>query len=256
MRFEILDVEHGFCAYAIGHDRSQGALLFDCGSSSENRPSEVLPQQGISSIHGLFVTNYDEDHISDIVEVRSSFPIGKLWRNPLTADQIRSLKTPPISPSMKELLDMVECYRGGVATPDRTPSGTSASVFYNSLNDFQDTNNLSLLTFLGIGHMTFAVAGDLAKPGWTKLLKNPEVQSELGRVDVFVASHHGREDGYCPEVFEYCAPKLIAVSDGPIEHSTQEMVNVYARHASGTWWNGSQRKVITTRRDGNLRWDL
>ena len=63
MRFEILNVEHGFCAYAIGSDG--GVLLFDCGHGSVNRPSTYLPDRGITNIHRFFVTNYDEDHISD-----------------------------------------------------------------------------------------------------------------------------------------------------------------------------------------------
>ena len=41
MRFEILNVEHGFCAYAVGSDA--GVLLFDCGHGSANRPSTYLP---------------------------------------------------------------------------------------------------------------------------------------------------------------------------------------------------------------------
>ena len=47
MTFEILNVEHGFCAYAVGSDG--GVLLFDCGHSEMNRPSVYLPARGIIS---------------------------------------------------------------------------------------------------------------------------------------------------------------------------------------------------------------
>ena len=40
MRFEILNVEHGFCAYAVGSDG--GVLLFDCGHGSA-KPALYLP---------------------------------------------------------------------------------------------------------------------------------------------------------------------------------------------------------------------
>lgn len=67
MRFEILSVEHGACAYAVGSDG--GVLLFDCGHSESCRPSRYLPECGITNISRFFVTNYDEDHISDLLAV-------------------------------------------------------------------------------------------------------------------------------------------------------------------------------------------
>ena len=106
MRFEVLNVEHGFCAYAIGSDG--GVLLFDCGHGTSNRPSIFLPARGITSIRRFFVTNYDEDHISDLLAVRRRLHIEVLTRNSsMTSGQIRSLKTPPISPAMNELLGMI-----------------------------------------------------------------------------------------------------------------------------------------------------
>ena len=52
MTFEILNVEHGFCAYVVGSDG--GVLLFDCGHSEMNRPSVYLPARGIMSIRRFF----------------------------------------------------------------------------------------------------------------------------------------------------------------------------------------------------------
>ena len=112
MKFEILNVEHGFCAYAVGSDG--GVLLIDCGHGQVNRPSTYLPARGITNIQRFFVTNYDEDHISDLLAVRRNLHIEVLTRNPsLNSAQIRSLKTAPISPAMNELLGMVDTYTGG-----------------------------------------------------------------------------------------------------------------------------------------------
>ena len=100
MRFEILDVEHGFCAYAI--DSDGGVLLFDCGHGSANRPSTYLLDRGITNVRRFFVTNYDEDHISDLLAVRRNLHIEVLTRNAsMTSNNIRSLKTPPISPAIE-----------------------------------------------------------------------------------------------------------------------------------------------------------
>lgn len=259
MRFEILNVEHGFCAYAVGSDG--GVLLFDCGHGTVNRPSTYLPARGISSIRRFFVTNYDEDHISDLLAVRRNLNIEVLTRNPsMTSAQIRSLKSPPISPAMNELLGMVDSFTGGVSPHQLESTCLQVWIFHNDYPTFTDTNNLSLLTFLDVGGVSFVLGGDLERAGWLSLLQNPQVQGLLKRVNVFIASHHGREGGYCPGVFDYCKPRLIVMSDGPIQHDTQLMANTYAQHASGelfsTRLGQETRKVVTTRKDGSIFWQI
>lgn len=259
MRFEILNVEHGFCAYAVGGDG--GVLLFDCGHSATQRPSSYLPGRNISAIQRFFVTNYDEDHISDLLAVRRNLHIEVLTRNSsVTSSQLRSLKTPPISPAMVELLGMIDSYNGPVSPLQLEPEGIQAWIFHNNYPDFADTNNLSLLTFIDVGGVSFVMGGDLERPGWLALLRNPHIRGLLGRVQVFVASHHGRESGYCSEVFDHCTPRLVVMSDGAIQHDTQRMASVYAQHATGEWFNGASgrefRRVLSTRSDGNLFWDL
>jgi len=258
MRFEILNVEHGFCAYATGADG--GTILVDCGHGAANRPSLLLPSRGIASVRRLVVTNFDEDHISDLVNLRRQVDIEVLTRNPtLTSAQLRTLKAPPISPAMSELLGMMDSYSGPVAPAQLEPLGIRMWNFHNEYPRFSDTNNLSLLTFIDVGGVSFVLGGDLERAGWLELLKNPHVQGLLGRVRVFVASHHGRESGYCKEVFNYCNPNLIVVSDGSIQYDTQKMAAVYAKHATGEMFScpsGNEiRKVVSTRCDGNIFWN-
>ncbi len=258
MKFEILDVEHGFAAYAIAGDGS--VLLFDCGHSPTCRPSDYLWAQGIRVIRRLFVTNYDEDHIADLPMLRQKFEIEILTRNStVNSTQLRNLKEPPISSAMKTLIQMVDSYKGKVSTAKLEPPGIQVQTFYNDYPLFTDTNNLSLLTFLDIGNVSFALPGDVERPGWLELLKNPDVCELLKRVNIFVASHHGRENGYCKEVFDYCSPSLVVMSDGPVQYDTQKMANTYGEHAKGAWFNHQQRgkqwrKVVTTRKDGNIWW--
>lgn len=259
MRFEILNVEHGFCAYAQGNDGR--VLLFDCGHADAMRPSVYLPGRGIHTIQRFFVTNYDEDHISDLLAVRRRLDIRVLTRNAsMTSSQVRSLKAPPISPAMIELLGMIDTFTAEVSAEDLEPAGLRVWLYQNSYPTFTDTNNLSLLVFLDVGGVSFVLPGDLERAGWLELLKIPHVQGLLKRVRVFVASHHGREGGYCREVFDYCHPSLVVMSDGSIQHDTQRMAAVYAEHASGEIFNSGGvpelRKVVTTRKDGNILWDM
>jgi beta-lactamase superfamily II metal-dependent hydrolase len=126
--------------------------------------------------------------------------------------------------------------------------------YSNRFGEFDDTNNLSLVTFLDVSGTRFALTGDIEEAGWLKLIQNAEVQRELQGTHVFFASHHGREGGYCRQVFDFCRPHVVVISDGAKQHATQETTSVYAQHASGISFGGATRSVLTTRSDGTFSW--
>lgn len=257
MQFVVLNVGHGFCGYAEAENG--GLVVFDCGASSTVRASTSLPQRaqrwGKPPIERLFITNYDEDHISDLPSLRSTFDIQVLHRNTsIDAQQLRTLKRQggPISVAMESCLEMLGNFTGG--PPESPPAlpGLSWDVFWNDYGTFTDTNNISVVTFIRVGDMTVLVPGDVERAGWEKLLERPTFQAALRGVTVFVASHHGRENGYCRQVFDYCSPRVVVFSDSPVRYATQEMANTYGQHASGMQFAGQTRYVVSTRNDGTL----
>jgi len=257
MRFTIHDVGHGFCAH-LKHDNGN-VMLWDCGHKAEpdHRPSEFLPASGVRTVHRMFITNYDEDHISDLPNLRRAVHINILRRNrSITPAQLRRLKqeSGPISPAMESLLSMHEGYTSDVTDPPSFPNVHFETFCCTYPTDFQDTNNLSYVTFLETPVSNFVIPGDIEKPGWQKLLQNPTFCHQLRRVSVFIASHHGRTSGYCREVFDYCSPSVVIFSDGPKQFATQEETETYAAHASGVNFNGRRRRVLTTRRDRSISW--
>lgn len=260
MRFQILDVGHGFCALLIADN--QNTMMIDCGHKSmpEFRPSTYLWQLGQTSIERLFISNYDEDHISDLPAISRLFSIRILHRNrSITTSQLRELKlqTGHLSSAMTTLLTMNDAYVYSEPVPPPEFPGVEYINFHNNYQlDFDDTNNISLVTFLNCNGTQFVLPGDLGYEGWERLLQNESFKNALRNVEFFVASHHGRKDGYCEAVFEYCNPRAVIISDGPVSYSTQEMANTYGRHARGIQFNGEIRKVLSTRRDGTLTWDL
>jgi len=257
MKVTIHDVGHGLCVSLI-HDNGN-VMLWDCGHSESFHPAEFLVNAGIRCIDYLLITNYDEDHISDLPNIRKCLPVSLLVRNKsISAEQLRALKlrTSPISHAMKCMLHMMASYNSSPSVLPEFP-GVKYRVFYNSYGvDFNDTNNISLVTFLKFGESSLIIPGDLEVPGWEKLLQTSDFREELQHVDCFLASHHGRENGYCAEVFDYCSPKVVIFSDSNIKYATQEMAEIYSRHASGIMFNGEQRYVLTTRKDGSLCWNI
>ena len=93
MEITIFNVEHGFCAYTIADNGN--VMLVDCGHNSSTgfRPSDYLSAKGCSGIEWFVVSNYDEDHLSDLPQLRRYLPIRSLWRNnSISIDELRGLK--------------------------------------------------------------------------------------------------------------------------------------------------------------------
>jgi beta-lactamase superfamily II metal-dependent hydrolase len=156
---------------------------------------------------------------------------------------------------MESMLDMIATYTGGPLTPPPEFPGASFRLFHNSYgSDFQDTNNMSVVTFLECGSTKFIIPGDLEKKGWLALLAQKEFVNQLVRVNVFIASHDGRDNGYCKEVFDHCSPHVVIFSDSEVEYETQDMSKTYAAHATGIAFNGEKRFVLSTRNDRSLTW--
>jgi beta-lactamase superfamily II metal-dependent hydrolase len=252
MKIQIFDVSHGFCAYLVADNGN--VMLFDCGHNDQTgfRPSHYLKRNGCFGIEKLFITNFDEDHISDLPNIIGSLPISLFYRNrSISADVLRSIKLQngPISSAMEVCLNLHSDYIHSIASPPEFPN-IAYTTYHNNYPVFTDTNNLSVVTFISYDNFSVLFPGDLEKQGWLALLKNDAFKRDLGKVNIFVASHHGREGGYCEEVFNYCKPELVIISDKEIIHETQKQL--YQKHAIGIPWDNGQtrRYVLTTRSDG------
>lgn len=254
MRLQIFDVSHGFCAYLIADNGN--VMLFDCGHNEETgfRASSYLPANGCTGIENFILQNFDQDHISDLPLLTRRIPITRFIRNrSISVNQLRSLKeeTGDVTDAMEAALDMHEHYVHPIQNPPQFPN-IEFKTFNNNYPDFTDTNNLSMVSFIYYDGMGIIFPGDLEKAGWEKLLKDPSFREHLGRTNIFIASHHGREGGYCEDVFNYCSPDIVIISDKEIVHETQKQL--YGKHASGVPWNGGpeRRYVLTTRSDGMI----
>src|SRR4030042_2928941 len=254
MELKIFDVSLSFCAYLIADNGN--VIVFDCGHNEQTgfRPSIYLPRAGCRAIEHLIIHNFDEDHVSDLDNLLCVLPVRVFFRNrSLPPDSLKFMKrvAGPLTPAMSAAIGLHSEYVHEVAAPPEFP-GIEFRCFCNDYPIFQDTNNLSIVSFVHYDGMGIIFPGNLERAGWRELLKNPDFRAPLNRVNIFVASHHGRESGYCEEVFNYCWPEIIIISDKEIVHETQKQQN--AKHASGIPWNGGSEKryVLTTRSDGMI----
>ena len=263
---EIFNVAHGQCSL-ISSD-SGAHMLIDCGHNGGTgwRPSEMLARRGVRWLDELVITNCDEDHASDLPRLLETVDVGCLTRNPtVSGNELYRLKASGgMGAGIASLVDMTMHFNqpaGSLAAFD----GMTCRIFWNSYPyDFEDENNLSLVLVmrwpgrLGIPGFSILYGGDMEREGWLRLLDRSDFRREMHDINVFVASHHGRYNGYCPELFEWTGlqPDIFVVSDCGIQHATQETIALYRHRARGIEHNGTLRRVITTRRDGWIRFHI
>ena len=257
MKIEIFDVEHGGCALVTADTGAR--ILIDAGHNAMSgwRPSTHLRNLGVSNLENLIITNYDEDHASDLANVLKIVSINILSSNPtVSGGDLRNLKRKGgIGSGIASLSDLKIRHDSPIEGPGPDLGSLSVRYFWNRYpTDFDDENNLSLIAILKAHGLTICFPGDMEIAGWRNLLKQPEFVRAIGDVNVFVASHHGRQNGCCDELFSQTSlrPAIVIISDSGIEHATQETVGWYRGRVTGIDLYGERRHVLTTRRDGRV----
>ena len=266
---QIFDVDHGQCALlTIPGPAGTKRVMIDCGHAVNFNgtgkpwyPGQHLQSMGIKWIDLLITTNYDEDHMSGFPDlVARKIGIGCILGNPtVTPETIVYLKTEDgMGNGIKELAQTLAIRRNmqWVQTPPAIP-GLDLQYFWNPYPFFDDENNLSLVALLTIQGIKFLFSGDMEKKGFLHMLRTcPPFGNAISGVHVLVASHHGRQNGICEEMFDGygCYPSIVVISDDYKQHNTQETTGYYSRKARGINWfrNEGARYVLTTRSDKEI----
>lgn len=271
LRLRIWDVEHGACAM-LHHEENGVAgrlAMIDSGNSAVWSPSSFIRYSlNRTTLNYLFITNADQDHISDLQGLWDYGISVPVWhRNPtLSAQAFQQMKerSGPLTNDAWRYLSNISTFNVPVSEPFNNHMGGITSVeFWNSYPQFTNTNDLSLVVFIKFAGFKILFPGDLEKAGWLALLQSPRFRAELVNTDILVASHHGRENGYCAELFDYCRPQAVVMSDKSIVHDTQLMAQTYHNKIVSykpqgvlVATTGKRRHVLTTRRDGYIHFDV
>lgn len=261
MKIEIHDVDHGACVVVTSPTGQR--LMIDCGLNRDKPWFPSIQYLG-ERIDTLMLMNLDEDHVEDFVSIWDRCQIGGIVSNPtVTATALRSMKAEGgMRSGVAHAASILQHFRSGfIGDWSNDLGGISWEAFWNVYGrDFTDTNNLSLATFVSWKGFTILFGGDLECAGWRKLLENPLFRARLPEVKVLVASHHGRENGQCADLFTYFRPELVIFSDGAKQYQTQETNCWYAQRVRGipdltkplSMIGYQSRSVMTTRRDGTV----
>ncbi|MEO0632618.1 MAG: hypothetical protein AAFY52_00615, partial [Pseudomonadota bacterium] len=253
MLLNVFDVDHGACALITTSNGRR--VLIDCGHNAAKRwyPGTALNAMGVYSLDDLYVTNFDEDHVSGFQDLTRKVIVNVLVTNGTVGPTgLAAMKSEHgMGPGIAHLhRAMIEVFTSGAPTGvgANDYGDTTFTVYrnlYNPMFGFSDSNNLSLAIFVQCGPHKILFPGDLEKPGWKAMLRNDGFVRELNSVSLFVASHHGRENGYCPEVMALCPNiEAIVISDECKVYQTQETTDLYRKHARGFIYNNQRRRVL------------
>lgn len=240
--------------------------MIDSGCTADWRPSAFIKHNlGRNRLDYLYITNADQDHMSDLQGLWDENIDVPVWfHNPSpTAADWRQMKLVggPLTKDARRFIANCDDFSGPPSEPfNQHMGGITCTTYFNTYPQFTNTNDLSLVVFIEYAGFKILFPGDIEKPGWRTLLQRADFRAELSGTNILVASHHGRESGYCPEVFDYFTPDAVVISDKPIEHETQKIVPDYRKVVRD---NGvrvrttmKDRHVLTTRRDGWIQFTV
>jgi beta-lactamase superfamily II metal-dependent hydrolase len=255
MKIKIFDVDFGFSALIV--DDAQESMLVGCSWSYDKEyiPSYIT-KNTFFGIERLIVSTYKEEHLVDLSKFLcqcpdSPFPF--IIKNPtidLNYAYEQQLRDASSDLNLKLLADKTDGYL--VCQDYVTTSGIQLQFFWNNYPEFLNMDSLSVVTFMSCRDIHIVFAGDLDRAGWLALLKKQEFREKLRKVNFFVASHSGQEKGYCSEIFDYCQPDLILISNNLNRPISEDIQNQYKNHAKGFAFKNDIHYVLNTKQVGAI----
>jgi len=268
---KIWDVQHGSAAYI--NTPSGKHIVIDLGigdvSGNDTIPGNVFSpllhlkrHYGVNQLDEVIITHPHKDHIDDIFNFDKLEP--KVLRRPthISEEDVRKGNKPGDSAFIDKYFEINNRYSRTLdVTEDpeykNNNGGVIIRVFQPTNCASTNLNNQSTVVFLNFAGSTICIPGDNEGASWTELLKNDDFITWLKNTDILVASHHGRESGYCEEMMQYCLElKLVIISDGPQGNTC--VADKYGNKAKG-WLvhslSGAESKTrycLTTRTDGAM----
>ena len=265
LRIAVFNVGMGQSILVYPMNQPSHTCLIDCGSDKDFCPADYLfnnsqylklpTTNGKPTLGNLLLTNYDQDHFSSIDKLKDKMHIWTTTlSNNIDSQKLKDIKD-EVTPQLQHVCELKDNYTS--PANDFNPVYTKTKYYLNNdeLDSDYNTNHLSQIVFIEYGGSKICIAGDLEKPAWDIMLKKESVQNELRDTNILVAPHHGRENGFNDDVFNYCSPEVVLISDKSIIHETQEGVTqLYGNKvlSDGVVFDGNKRKVLTTRNDGHI----
>jgi beta-lactamase superfamily II metal-dependent hydrolase len=264
--FVFWDVQHGNACYISSPIGQNIAIDLGVGSySGVNKTFSPLlylkNNWQVRRLDAALITHPHRDHLDDIGNFDALNPRVLYRPKHLTHEEIRAGNKAEDSEILEKYFDVDNRYSDPIR-PEENPfnekvnGGMLVQYFTPSKCARTNLNNHSIVTVVGFANSKIIIPGDNEAPSWNELLENPHFVAAITGADILLAAHHGREAGYCENIFKYFSPRLTIVSDG--RFSDTSATNRYSSKSLG--WKvykrsggTEERKCVTTRSDGVIK---
>ncbi len=268
----VWDVQHGNATYINTPNGTNVIIDLGIGSYGNSnihfRPLLHLRKKwNLRYIDLLIITHPDLDHIQDILNIDfENIIVGCLViPNSITIEDINEKIKKSSNDQQKSIFNRYKYLMESFTDPvskDRNPlnpynnGGVDIKVYGPEPNiNTNKANNFSLVTIISYASSKIIIPGDNEELSWKWLLDKEEFKKDITNTDIFLASHHGRKNGYYNELFDYISPKLVIISDGHVcdTSATDRYINK-CEGWKAYYHNGGSvnRKCLTTRNDGYI----
>ena len=214
----MLDVGQGEC---VGIEtREHHVYLVDAGSTSKKKTGQYqiipwLKYIGTRSVEGIFITHWDEDHISAVGELLEWSKSSRV--------KIRRIFLPDVALKdevLETLLQQIEEANVSVEYLSAGEHMTDGALQISCLHPYakkvpEDRNDASLVLRLSQGDFQMLLTGDLEKSGedWLVEQARPATQNPL-RCTILDAGHHGASNATGEALLDLAQPGVVLISCG------------------------------------------
>jgi beta-lactamase superfamily II metal-dependent hydrolase len=247
--FYFVDVEGGQATLIV--TPAGQSILVDAGWPGYNgrdadRIAAAARHAGLKRIDYLLVTHYHTDHVGGVPQLLARFPVtavidhgtntetGKgadtLWKayEEAVAKHKRIIITSGESLPFKGLETKVVCARGGLIEKPLPGAGDANPLCAEEKRraDDQTENARSIGFVMNYGKFRFVDLGDLT---WNKELDLACPQHKLGRVDVYLVTHHGMNLSGPAAMVHALRPRVAIMNNGARKGGSPETFEILKR---------------------------
>jgi len=263
----VYDVQHGSASYM--KTPVEKHIMFDLGTGSiKDRNLTFSPLLNLKNkwrvmqLDEVVITHPHRDHIDDIFNFDTLSP--RILHRPkhLTEADIRgdSRNASGEQKKIDKYLEIHNRYNTPVpAGENPTLAANNGNVEFKFFTPTQcprdNINNHSIVTVVTYLGVKLLIPGDNEEKSWQDLLARKDFVEAIKGTTVMLASHHGRENGFCPDLFKIITPDLVIISDGPegTTSVTDKYYNATSVPGTQVWVRSvgefQTRWVLTTRND-------